>query len=154
MILKQHRISSCFAGGLAFLVLAACSCGAKPATGPSVIDPDAPEEFTTTDSGLKYRILRKGDGQYPTLSNRVTVDYSGWLDDGTYFDTSYSNSEPATFALRGVVEGWQEGMQLVSEGGMIELEVPPELGYGAEGSPPNIPPNATLHFKVELHRVE
>ena len=133
--------------------LAICSCSRQP-LGPTVIDPDAPSAFTTTESGLKYRILRKADGNKPKPSDRVKVDYSGWLDDGTVFDSSYERKEPVTFALSGVVKGWTEGLQFIGEGGMIELEIPAELGYGAEGSPPTIPPNSTLHFKVELLSIE
>lgn len=83
----------------------------------------------------------------------MTVDYVGWLDSGREFDSSYNRREAADFNLSNVIQAWTEGVQLVGEGGMIELEVPPELGYGAMGSPPDIPPNATLHFKVELHDV-
>ncbi|QDT06564.1 FKBP-type peptidyl-prolyl cis-trans isomerase FkpA precursor [Rubripirellula lacrimiformis] len=133
---------------LTFLCLTAASC-AGPQRGPASIDPDAPEEFTTTDSGLKYRILRKGNGEMPGPSDRVTVDYSGWLDNGQIFDSSYTRNEPTSFGLNGVIPGWTEGLQYVSEGGMIELEIPSELGYGTRGTP-GIPPNATLHFKVEL----
>lgn len=150
MFVKQHRTSTVLAAALACVALAAVSCGPKLTTGPSIIDPDAPEEFTTTESGLKYRILRRSDGQRPSETDQVRVDYSGWLDDGTYFDSSYNRNEPVSFSVRGVIPGWTEGLQLIGEGGMIELEIPPELGYGAEGSPPSIPPNATLHFKVEL----
>ena len=129
------------------------SCGAKR-TGPSAVDSNAPTEFTSTDSGLLYRVLRSSSGKKPTITDRVHVDYSGWLDDGTVFDSSYESQEPASFSMSGVVDGWTEGLQLIGEGGMIELVIPPELGYGEEGNPPNIPPAATLHFKIELHRVE
>jgi len=88
----------------------------------------------------------------PTVADRVTVDYVGWLDDGTEFDSSYSRRSPSTFGLSQVVAGWTEGLQLVSEGGMIELEIPSALGYGPSGRP-GIPPNATLHFKVELIKI-
>lgn len=135
------------------LTLSLCSCGAKRG-GPSDIDPDAPKEFSQTESGLKYRILRKSDGTKPVPSSQVVVDYTGWLDDGTTFDSSYERGESTSFRLANVIPGWTEGMQLVGEGGMIELEIPSELGYGESGQPPIIPPNATLHFKVELHRVE
>jgi|SRR6056297_2184931 len=138
---------------VAFLTLFASSCGAKPETGPGIIDPDAPQEFTETASGLKYRILRKSDGARPEPADRVRVDYSGWLDSGVVFDTTYDGQEPRSFQLQQVIQGWTEGLQLIGEGGMIELEVPPELGYGAEGNP-TIPPNATLHFKIELLEIE
>lgn len=119
-------------------------------SGPGPTDLDAPTEFETTASGLKYRILRKADGPQPSAISRVTVHYKGTLDDGTVFDSSYDRGKPATFGLQQVVPGWTEGLQLVNEGGMIDLEIPSELGYGRFGSPPTIPPNATLHFQVEL----
>ncbi|MFK8113486.1 MAG: FKBP-type peptidyl-prolyl cis-trans isomerase [Rubripirellula sp.] len=133
-------------------LLLASGCSAAP-RGPNMMDPDAPEEFSVTDSGLKYRILRRSEGKKPSPSDRVTVDYSGWLDNGAIFDSSYERRDSTSFGLSNVIPGWTEGMQLVGEGGMIELEVPPELGYGPRGQPPTIPPNATLHFKVELIRV-
>jgi len=118
------------------------------------VDPDAPEEFTTTASGLKYRIRRKSDGKKPTPASTVKVHYRGWLDSGAEFDSSYSRNQPASFGLGQVVRGWTEGLQLVGEGGMIELEIPSDLGYGDEGRPPSIPPKATLHFTVELLEVK
>lgn len=121
---------------------------------PGKEDPDAPREFTTTKSGLKYRILRKGNGKKPRLSNEVTVHYRGTLDDGTQFDSSYDRGEPTSFPLSGVVQGWQEGLQLIDQGGMIELEIPSELGYGERGAGGSIPPNATLHFVVELFKIQ
>jgi FKBP-type peptidyl-prolyl cis-trans isomerase FkpA len=114
------------------------------------VDDDAPEEFTETESGLKYRILRKSDGEKANPNNSVTVNYRGWLDDETEFDSSYKRGEPISFPLRGVIPGWTEGMQLVGVGGMIELTIPPELGYGQRGAGAAVPPNATLHFIVEL----
>lgn len=121
--------------------------------GPKVIDADAPTEFTTTSSGLKYRVLRKGDGANPRSSEKVTVHYKGWLDSGKIFDTSYNKGEPVSFGLKEVVAGWTEGLKLVSEGGMIELEIPAQLGYGSQVQS-GIPPNSTLHFIVELIKVE
>ncbi|WP_404309851.1 FKBP-type peptidyl-prolyl cis-trans isomerase [Neorhodopirellula lusitana] len=135
---------------LVCLVSLGCSPGGRSG-GPGPEDPDASKEFTSTESGLKYRILRRGSGEAPKPRSFVTVDYEGWLDSGEEFDSSYSRRQPTKFNLQSVVAGWTEGLQLVKEGGMIELEVPPELGYGAMGAPGSIPPNATLHFKVELH---
>jgi FKBP-type peptidyl-prolyl cis-trans isomerase FkpA len=120
---------------------------------PGPADADAPTEFIQTDSGLKYRILRKSDGPKPKTSSAVFVHYMGWLDDGKEFDSSYNDGKPIDFLLTGVIPGWTEGLQLIGKGGMIELEIPPELGYGAEGSPGTIPSNARLHFKIELIEV-
>ena len=119
-----------------------------------LVDPDAPEEFTATDSGLKYRILRHGTDNKPKRSTAVEVNYHGWLDDGTVFDSSYDRGESIEFGLNQVIPGWTEGMQLIGEGGMIELEIPSDLGYGPRGSPPTIPGGATLHFLVELIEVK
>lgn len=120
--------------------------------GTGKMDANVPQTFDMTPSGLRYRVLRASRGRKPNISNSVTVNYRGWLDSGREFDSSY-DSEPASFALAGVVAGWTEGMQLIGEGGMIELWIPPGLGYGQQGSPPVIPPNAQLHFVVELLKV-
>jgi FKBP-type peptidyl-prolyl cis-trans isomerase len=119
-------------------------------TGAGTIDADAPKAFASTASGLQYRVLRKGAGANPRATSNVKVNYHGWLDDGKVFDSSYKRGEAIEFPLNGVIPGWTEGMQLVGQGGMIELLIPSKLGYGARGAPPVIPPNATLHFLVEL----
>ena len=134
------------AAGLALCCLfVAAGCG----DGPGPVDSDAPKDFTTTDSGLKYRILRKTDGPKPNRDSTVKVHYRGWLDDGKEFDSSYERGEWAEFPLDRVISGSTEGVALCGVGGMIELEVPSELGYGPRGTR-GIPPNATLHFIVEL----
>lgn len=120
--------------------------------GAGKIDEDAPKSFTSTPSGLKYRVLRAGTGRKPTPAATVVAHYQGWLDNGKVFDSSYRRRAPITFQLEQVVKGWGEGMQLVGQGGMIELVIPPELGYGARGKP-RIPPNSTLHFLVEVLEV-
>ena len=118
---------------------------------PGPPDADAPTQFSTTPSGLKYKVLRKGTDEKPKAGNTVTVHYRGWLDDGKEFDSSYKRGKPLSFPLNRVIPGWTEGMQLVGKGGMIELEIPSELGYGAQGAGGGaIPPNARLHFLVEL----
>ena len=123
----------------------------QPPTAPGPVDADAPNEFTTTESGLKYRIRRKSDGKKPTAENMVTVNYRGWLDNGEIFDSTYgTGGYPNSMELKAVIPAWTEGVQLIGEGAMIELEVPFELGYGERGSPPAIPPKANLHFLVEL----
>lgn len=121
-------------------------------TGP--MDQDAATEFQATASGLRYRVLRKSSGRMPTSRSSVTVNYRGWLDSGKEFDSSYDRGQPISFPLNGVIPGWTEGMQLIGEGGMIELWIPARLGYGAQGSGGSVPPNATLHFIVELLKVQ
>jgi FKBP-type peptidyl-prolyl cis-trans isomerase len=132
-------------------LLATASAGAQQPVKPGPPDKDARREFTATPSGLKYRILRKSEGPKPTADQAVQVHYRGWLpDSGQEFDSSYTRGEPIVFPLGGVIPGWTEGLQLVSKGGMIELEIPPQLAYGAQGAGNAIPPNATLRFLVEL----
>ena len=122
--------------------------------GTGAMDADGVPEFTATDSGLKYRILRDTDGKKATAASTVTVNYRGWLSSGKVFDSSYERGEPTTFPLRSVIAGWTEGMQLVGEGGMIELWVPSKLGYGERGSPGSVPAHSDLHFIVELESVD
>lgn len=151
--MKFTRFSLMAASWAALLVVMSCAKADDVEPGP--VDPDAPEEFTETDSGLKYRIRRASDGELPTANDTVTVHYRGWLDNGEVFDSSYERGESISFPLNGVIAGWSEGMQLVGVGGMIELEVPSDLGYGDQGVPrAGIPGGATLHFLVELIELE
>lgn len=142
------------------VALTGCQAGSSAnsrtvsASEPGPVDDNAPMAFTKTESGLKYRIRRKSDGPKPKATDTVTVHYRGWLDNDEEFDSSYRRGQPATFPLNGVIKGWTEGLQLVGEGGMIELEIPAELGYGAAGAGGQIPPNATLHFLVELKKIQ
>jgi FKBP-type peptidyl-prolyl cis-trans isomerase len=123
-------------------------------TGAGAIDKDAPKQFTQTASGLRYRVLRSGKGAKPQSTDKVKVNYHGWLTGGKVFDSSYDRKKPISFPLDGVIKGWTEGMQLVGEGGMIELEIPSALGYGDGGIPGTIPGGASLHFLVELLKIE
>lgn len=122
------------------------------ATSPGPTDPDAPKDFTELASGLKYRVLRKTDGKKPKASDTVLCNYRGTLDDATEFDSSYARGKSIDFPLNGVIAGWTEGLQYCPEGGMIELEIPSDLGYGPTGTQ-GIPGGATLHFIVELVQI-
>ncbi|XZE52353.1 FKBP-type peptidyl-prolyl cis-trans isomerase [Planctomycetaceae bacterium SH139] len=122
--------------------------------GTGAMDADFATEFSKTDSGLRYRILRDSDGTKPTAASTVSVNYRGWLSNGKVFDSSYERGESTTFPLQNVIAGWTEGMQLVGQGGMIELWVPSRLGYGERGSPGSIPAHSNLHFVVELVSVD
>ncbi|TWU58673.1 Peptidyl-prolyl cis-trans isomerase Mip precursor [Rubripirellula tenax] len=122
---------------------------------PGKIDADAEREFKETPSGLRYRILRKSDKKKPTPANSVVAHYKGWLDNGKIFDSSYRKGSPIPFPLRGVIAGWTEGVPLIGEGGMIELDIPYQLGYGSRGMPAaGIGHRERLHFIVELVEIK
>lgn len=106
-----------------------------------------------TDSGLQYKILKKGDGASPDSNDTVTVQYEGRLPDGTVFDSSYKRGKPATFPVNGVIKGWTEALQMMHEGGEWELYIPSDLAYGQRGTQGPIGPNQALIFKVELQKV-
>lgn len=114
---------------------------------------NAATSLTTTSSGLQYAILRDGAGTKANANtSSVTVDYKGWLDNGTIFDSSYARSGTSTFNLNQVIAGWTEGLKLVGAGGKIQLRIPPSLGYGSTAQN-NIPANSTLNFIVEVSSV-
>jgi len=100
-------------------------------------------------SGLQYKILKEGTGRSPTAEDKVKTHYRGTLLDGTEFDSSYKRNKPAEFAVKAVIKGWTEALQLMKEGATWELYIPPDLAYGARGNR-NIPGNSTLIFQVEL----
>jgi FKBP-type peptidyl-prolyl cis-trans isomerase FkpA len=109
-----------------------------------------------TPSGLLIEDLEVGHGEEAVSGMAVTVHYTGWLKDGTQFDSSVARGDPFRFALgRGeVIAGWDEGVQGMRVGGRRRLQIPPALGYGAWGAGAVIPPNATLVFEVELLAVD
>ncbi len=108
------------------------------------------EGVKTTASGLEYKVLKEGTGPQPKATDMVTVNYRGTLIDGTEFDSSYKRGQPATFPLNGVIKGWTEGLQLMKQGSKYQFVVPSNLAYGERSVGPDIAPNATLIFEVEL----
>ena len=155
------------------LVLAALGCGSGEQSAPTTAEqaapapaasPAAPEaapaapaapaavgavgETVTLPSGVQITHRTIGTGANPTATDKVSVHYVGTFPDGKEFD-----SGDASFPLNGVIACWTEGVQMIKEGGKAQLICPPQTAYGERGMPPVIPPNATLHFEVELTKV-
>ncbi|MCX7031882.1 MAG: peptidylprolyl isomerase [Spirochaetes bacterium] len=107
-------------------------------------------DLKATASGLRYRIVKQGSGPSPSDGAQVTVHYTGWLLDGTKFDSSKDGGSPATFRIGQVIEGWNEALKSMKKGEVRLLVIPPELGYGERGYPGVIPGNAFLVFELEL----
>ncbi|MBP7915117.1 MAG: FKBP-type peptidyl-prolyl cis-trans isomerase [Vitreoscilla sp.] len=104
----------------------------------------------TLPSGLIYKELRQGNGASPSPTDTVKVHYRGTFPAGKEFDSSYKSGQPAEFPLNRVIPCWTEGVQKMKVGGKAKLICPPGIAYGAKGAGGVIPPNATLHFDVEL----
>ncbi len=122
----------------------------KPATTPDAQAPAGNE--VTLAGGLKYTDLKVGDGDIAEDGLLATVHYTGWLTDGTKFDSSVDRGQPFQFRIgaHNVIAGWDQGVKGMRIGGKRHLTIPPDMGYGANGYPPTIPANATLVFDIEL----
>ena len=143
------------------LALAACKDGDKDskeiANGGDMTNglPSVSGEPIETGSGLKYIEIEPGTGDSPEPGETVVVHYTGWLEDGTKFDSSVDRGQPFSFPIGTgrVIAGWDEGLATIQVGGKRRLIIPPDLAYGPAGRPPTIPASATLIFDVELLEV-
>lgn len=143
--------------GLLTVLLAGCA--STPAGSSSTTNTDQGEsdlETITTDSGLQYQDLVVGSGAAAKPGDIVSVHYTGWLEDGTKFDSSLDRNTPFEFQLgaRQVIAGWDEGVAGMQVGGKRKLIIPAELGYGSRGAGNVIPANATILFEVELLEIK
>jgi peptidylprolyl isomerase len=135
-----------------FAFLRGTPSSSSPTSSPST----SSENMVTTASGLQYEDLVVGTGPEAGAGDAVSVDYTGWLEDGTKFDSSLDRGVPFEFTLGqgNVIKGWDEGVAGMKVGGKRRLIIPPDLGYGASGAGGVIPPNATLIFEVELLEIK
>lgn len=111
------------------------------------------EGVVETESGLQYEIVSQGDGPVPTASDQVKVHYTGYLIDGTKFDSSVDRGEPAVFGVTQVIEGWTEVLQLMPVGSEYKVFIPSELAYGDRQTGGDIQPGSTLIFDIQLLEV-
>ena len=133
------------------------SATSEPAAGTSATTSGATEgQERTLPGGLKVTDIKVGSGPMAESGQTVAVHYTGWLTDGTKFDSSLDRGQPITFPLGtgAVIRGWDEGLKGMRVGGKRKLTIPSSMGYGAQGYPPVIPPDATLQFEVELMNVK
>jgi len=112
------------------------------------------EGVTVLPSGLQYKVTKAGTGKKPKATDTVTVHYRGTLIDGTEFDSSYRRGQPVSFPVNGVIPGWTEVLQLMEEGAKWQVFIPAKLAYGDRGAGPQIGPNATLIFEIELISIQ
>jgi len=149
------------------VLVAACGGGEKETAAPGVTPkatvtqtgggpPPVSAQATVTASGLKIIDVKIGSGDEAQSGKTVSVHYTGWLADGTKFDSSLDRGQPLTFVLGGgqLIPGFDEGVVGMKVGGQRRLIIPPDLAYGAQGRPPVIPANAELTFDIELLSVQ
>ena len=154
----RAHLAIALAGSLAAtaVALAACNGGGETPAGNGGDMTEGPPpvsgETVTTDSGLQYIDIEEGTGEAPQAGQSVVTHYTGWLEDGTRFDSSLDRDTPLTFVIGSgqVIAGWDEGLATMKVGGKRRLIIPPELAFGEQGAGAAIPPNATLTFDVEL----
>ena len=120
-----------------------------PPTAPAFEDVSE-SDYRSGSNGVDYAILQEGDGESPEIDWRVEVHYTGWIEDGCVFGTTYIDNREARFFLIAVIPGWRQSLLDMQIGERRRVRIPPDQGYGQAGSPPRIPSDATLYFDVEL----
>jgi peptidylprolyl isomerase len=161
MSLKEIRMTKYVAAiAIMFATTAGFVLAQSETRKPAAASTDAPTKVTgdgvKTDSGLRYWDIRVGNGEVAKEGSHVRVHYTGWLATGKKFDSSVDAGKPFDFTIGNgeVIKGWEEGVSGMRVGGKRQLRIPPGLSYGAEGSPPDIPPGAVLIFDIKLLGVQ
>ncbi len=126
-----------------------CVNGDQPDSAPAFDDIDF-DRLETLNDAVRFYDIETGTGEMPDVSDVVSVEYTGWLQSGCIFDTSFDDEGPVSFPLANVIQGWQDGLSSMQEGGVRVIEIAPERAYGEQGFGQVIPPNSTIIFHVEL----
>ena len=137
---------------LVFMAIFGVACVSDSNSVTDKLEVKMADETVTTASGLQIKTLVVGTGDKAELGKTAVVHYTGWLLNGTKFDSSVDRGTPFEFPLGAgrVIKGWDEGVSTMNIGGKVELIIPPDLAYGPSGAGGVIPPNATLKFEVEF----
>ncbi|MBK8816020.1 MAG: FKBP-type peptidyl-prolyl cis-trans isomerase [Methylococcaceae bacterium] len=156
--INTQLVSALFVISLGFTLFSFANAGTpseNKAAGEKFLAENAKKPaIKSTSSGLQYEVLTPGTGKVnPKATDTVTVHYKGTSIDGKEFDSSYSRGEPTSFPLNGVIPGWTEGLQLMTEGAKYKFYIPSALAYGENGAGGAIGPNETLIFEVELLKI-
>lgn len=156
--INTQLVSALFVISLGFTLFSFANAGTpseNKAAGEKFLAENAKKStIKSTSSGLQYEVLTPGTGKInPKATDTVTVHYKGTSIDGKEFDSSYSRGEPTSFPLNGVIPGWTEGVQLMTEGAKYKFYIPSVLAYGENGAGGAIGPNETLIFEVELLKI-
>lgn len=156
--IHTQLLSALFAIAIGFTLFSLANAGTpeeNKAAGEAFLAANAKKpNIKTTASGLQHEVLTPGKGTaHPVATDNVTVHYKGTSLDGKEFDSSYSRGEPTSFPLNGVIPGWTEGVQLMTEGAKYKFYIPSNLAYGENGAGGAIGPNETLIFEVELIKI-
>jgi FKBP-type peptidyl-prolyl cis-trans isomerase len=154
---RRLTIAGLIAAAVVVIVgMALVSTGGDDEGASTAAPGECDESPQTLDSGVVIEDMECGDGEEAERGDLLTVHYTGTLEDGTKFDSSLDRGRPFELRLGAgmVIPGWEEGLPGMRVGGTRQLTIPPELGYGEAGSPPDIPPNSTLVFEIELLEVQ
>ncbi|MGH2817530.1 MAG: FKBP-type peptidyl-prolyl cis-trans isomerase [Actinomycetota bacterium] len=154
---RRLTIAGLIAAAVVVIVgMALVSTGGDDEGASTAAPGECDESPQTLDSGVVIEDMECGEGEEAERGDLLTVHYTGTLEDGTKFDSSLDRGQPFELRLGAgmVIPGWEEGLPGMRVGGTRQLTIPPELGYGEAGSPPDIPPNSTLVFEIELLEVQ
>lgn len=149
----MNRFTSLLSLLMIGLIMLTTACNKTKDMAPPYQVKEKPKKIMMLDEGVKLYMVHKGDGEMPTIDDRLKVNYHGMLEDGTVFDSSFDRGEAIVFPLKSLIKGWQIGLVEAPVGSKVRLVIPPEAGYG-DRELPSIPAGSTLVFDIEIISIE